>query len=95
MHGGHNECRFDFPIPSSEQTQLKTEADKGHRSRIYILKRTEAESMANAYYRPILLAWGANMDIQQIGSAHGAAHYVTSYVIKEEAADVRKAVDGV
>ena len=34
------------------------------------------------------------MGLQVIGSVHGAARYITSYVTKEEAADVRQAVNG-
>ena len=63
---GPTDCRFDYPIPSSNATRLKTEADKGHRSRAYILRRSEAECMTNAYNPYILKAWGANMDIQVV-----------------------------
>lgn len=72
---------------------MKTTADKGHKSRAYILQRTPEETMTNAYNPDILKAWKANMDIQVIGSVHGAARYITNYIAKEESADVRQAIE--
>ena len=51
----------------------------------YTVKRQKGSELINEYNPLILQHWGANMDIQFIGSTYGAASYVCSYICKREA----------
>jgi hypothetical protein len=42
-------------------------------------QRAENDQWVNAYNTKLLKAWGANMDIQMVGSEYGAALYVCMY----------------
>ena len=77
-------CRFDFPMPVSDQTRFKFVTDTGTKSRFYILQRSINDIWINPYNLQILQAWNANMDIQVVGSMEGAARYVCSYICKNE-----------
>lgn len=56
----------------------------GSAAQFYVTKRGENDQWINAYNPTILKAWGANMDIQMVGSEYGAAMYVCMYVSKCE-----------
>lgn len=85
-------CRFDFPMPISEQTRLKIETDTGSPARFYILKRSAHDSFVNPYNKDIMSAWKANMDIQFVGSMYAVAKYVCTYICKNEPLEFRQKV---
>ena len=85
-------CRFDFPMPVSDQTRFKFITDTGTKSRFYILQRSTNDIWINPYNLDVLQAWNANMDIQVVGSMEGAARYVCSYICKNEPFSFRQQV---
>ena len=85
-------CRFDFPMPISDQTRFKYVTDTGTKSRFYILQRASSDVWINPYNLDILKTWNANMDIQVVGSMEGAARYVCSYICKNEPFSFRQQV---
>ena len=74
---GRFRCRFDFPKRASATTHLKRNRDIGNKARFYVLKREQGDEYI------ILRAWGANMDLQMVGSVYGAAQYVCHYMCKD------------
>lgn len=82
-------CRFDFPMPISDKTRLKTELDTGSKSRFYLLQRSEKDIFVNAYNKDVLQDWKANMDLQFIGSMYAVAKYVCAYICKNEPFEFR------
>ena len=48
--------------------------------------------MINPYNPSLLRAWGANMDIQMVGSVYGAAEYVCHYMCKDEPQQLRQLI---
>ena len=89
---GRVTCRFDFPMPISDQTRFRLAADLGSRSRFYILRRKPEDLWINPYNLNILKNWNANMDIQMVGTTHGVARYVCSYICKNEPLAFRQEV---
>jgi len=83
-----NLCRFDFPQPISACTHIKNGISPTSNPHFYRLKRAEEEQMINAYNPLVLELWNANMDLQMIGSAIGAARYITTYLCKPETKDL-------
>ena len=47
--------------------------------------------MINPYNPSLLRAWGANMDIQMVGSVYGA-EYVCHYMCKDEPQQLRQLI---
>jgi hypothetical protein len=88
---GAKQCRFGFPMSVCKNTCLLDDADqKKNRGRAYRLKRDAASSMINYYNRDITELWGANHDIQPIGSFKNLAWYIAKYISKAEPEDMRK-----
>jgi ATP-dependent DNA helicase PIF1 len=91
-------CRFGFPRAVKAHATLNDafssmrHRQKGKSSkRLYELKRTEAESRTNDYNPALLLALGANVDVQYIGeSSWSLAKYVTSYITKAEKVEMEQ-----
>jgi hypothetical protein len=54
------------------------------RGQSVILKRNVNERNVNYYNKDLLLAWGANMDIQKCTDAYGCIAYMVSYLTKDE-----------
>ena len=81
---GQHKCRFDFPQLVTDKTTMKNYPELLSSARCYTLKREKGAENINAYNPILLREWGANMDIQFVGSAHGAAAYVCSYICKKE-----------
>ena len=91
--GGKRRCRFDFPRPITEVTQLRQNHDIGNRARFYVIKRAAGEEWVNAYNPQLLQAWKANIDVQMVGSVFGAVEYVVSYICKEETRELMSLID--
>ena len=89
---GRRRCRFDYPKKPCAATRLKRNADVGNKARFYLLKREEGEEFINPYNASLLRAWGANMDIQMVGSVYGAAQYVCSYMCKDEPQELKQLI---
>ena len=85
-------CRFGFPQPISSVTHMKSKAEFSTSAHSYVLHRLPGSEYINPYNKDILRVWNANMDIQLVGSAQGAANYVCSYICKEESDEVHKAI---
>ena len=56
-------------------------SSRGH---TIVLKRELRECNVNPYNASILLAWGANMDLQPVLNAYSCIMYIASYVMKAE-----------
>ena len=89
---GRFRCRFDFPKRTSATTHLKRNRDIGNKARFYVLKREQGDEYINPYNPHILRAWGANMDLQMVGSVYGAAQYVCHYMCKDEPKELRQLI---
>ena len=94
----YTHCRFGFPRATT-QTAILNDAfssmhhrQKGKSSkRLYELPRTTKESFINDYNPSLLLALGANIDVQYIGeSSWSLAKYVTSYITKAEKVEMEE-----
>ncbi|GMF68257.1 unnamed protein product [Phytophthora fragariaefolia] len=83
-----SESRFGYPKPLQSHTEIEAEtASDGTPSLTVKLKR---EVLTINNYSPLLLSsWRANVDIQLIGNAYGAAEYAGAYVSKAEPDTVR------
>lgn len=68
--------------------------DFSHRNKgkFYETKKNSNECMINSYNSIILRHWRANMDIQVICNAEGAAYYVCSYICKSEPDELKSAL---
>ena len=87
-------CRFNFPHQVSPSTVLKAGAEIRNCRKCYTIKRQKGSEHINEYNHVLLQHWGANMDIQFIGSVFGAASYVCSYICKKEADSLKYKTDG-
>ena len=88
---GRFRCRFDFP--KRARAHLKRNRDIGNKARFYVLKRQQGDEYINPYNPHILRAWGANMDLQMVGSVvYGAAQYVCHYMCKDEPKELRQLI---
>ena len=85
-----NKCRFDFPRPVSQKTQIQITNISHTTGRFYELQRTEKSIWINPYNPAILSKWNANMDIQVVGCKNAAAAYVCTYVCKNEPDTLKK-----
>ena len=83
---------FDYPKNASDTTHLKRNIDVGNKARFYVLRRAQGAEMINPYNSSLLRAWGANMDIQMVGSVYGAAEYVCHYMCKDEPQQLRQLI---
>ena len=54
------------------------------KGKFYETKRVSNSVYINSYNQVILKHWRANMDIQLINNAEGAAYYVCHYLCKSE-----------
>lgn len=87
-------CRFGFPKRECEKTFVVGNinlSDK-NKGKFYTTKRTSKDVMINSYNPDILRHWRANMDIQMICNAEGAAYYVCSYICKSEPDELKNAL---
>ena len=63
-------CRYGFPRSTSSKTKLNASEkivrnrQYGRRDKLYVLPRTEQETLINDYNSIIMLMWRGNMDIQ-------------------------------
>ena len=73
-------------------SQRKRNRDIGNKARFYVLKREQGDEYINPYNPHILRAWGANMDLQMVGSVYGAAQYVCHYMGKDEPKELRQLI---
>jgi hypothetical protein len=92
-HINRHPCRFRYPKPVSTETRLKMSSDINTRkSELYILERGAGDINVVPYNPTLLRLWGANMDIQFVGSMHGTAAYVCSYMTKSETSGLKSVV---
>ena len=84
-------CRFGFPQPLQDQTKMLSTEDMARNPKCYSIMRLPGAEQINQYNPKLLRHWNANMDIQMVGSAYGAARYVCAYVCKRETDEVRSA----
>ena len=87
-----NACRFHFPYEPCDSTRILSAVDVHHTKKFYETRRTEHDTMVNAYNPTILLHWQANMDIQMIDGPIGIAYYVCSYICKAEPDTLKNAL---
>jgi DNA replication protein DnaC len=85
------QCRFGFPQPLQDQTKMLSTEDMARSPKCYAIKRIAGTEQINQYNATLLRHWNANMDIQMVGSAYGAARYVCAYVCKRESDEVSTA----
>lgn len=86
-------CRFRYPKRPCEATRLRQDGDLDlRRGDAYVIARGEGDGKIVPYSPALLSLWGANMDLQFIGSAAGAAAYVTAYLTKAETDGIRETV---
>ena len=93
-NGYRRTCRFGFPHAECKETHIleKVDVAKLKKGKFYETKRTKEASMINAYNPIILKHWRANMDLQLVCNAQGAAYYVCSYICKSEPDELRNAL---
>lgn len=86
-------CRFGFPKKQCSRTCILTHfhATK-NKGQFYQTYRPADSCNINAYNPSILLHWRANMDIQIINDANGAAYYVCHYLCKSEPDELKLAL---
>lgn len=58
----------------------------------YVLQRTEADIHTVPHVAAALSRWEANTDVSLVGSVHGTATYVCSYMTKAETDGIRSVV---
>ena len=89
---GRSVCRFGFPRKCSNRTRLNKNIDvhSNGTGRFYITKHDRHSVYINEYNIAVLRNRRANMDIQMIQNAEGAAYYVCSYLCKSEPDDLKK-----
>lgn len=89
-----SKCRFGFPKPISTITRILTHGDITQtKGSSYQCKRTEQSIFINNYNPTILRHWRANMDIQLINNAEGAAWYVCNYICTSEPDSLKLALN--
>jgi len=86
-------CRFNYPMKVSSETRILLDSEiHKNNNKFVIMKRNNDEKNINNYNPTILGMWGANMDIQPIGTVFGIAFYVAKYVSKEEPIFIQKQI---
>jgi hypothetical protein len=91
--GGDGPCRFLYAKDPCPATRLRQDGDrKLRRGDSYVIARGPGDGNVVPYSPALLRVWGANMDLQLIGKAAGAAAYVTAYLTKAETDGTRKTV---
>ena len=87
-------CRFGFPKPVCERTTVfgNINFSSRNKGKFYNTRRRKEDVMINSYNPMILRHWRANMDIQIICNAEGAAYYVCSYICKSEPDELKNAL---
>lgn len=89
-------CRFGFPKHVCSRTRLlSTISALTNKGKFYETKRNSSSVNINAYNPVILSHWRANMDIQMINSAEGAAYYVCHYLCKSEPDELKVALTNI
>lgn len=81
-NGRHTKCRFGFPRPLVQETHVERVFRNGKTK--LVVSPARNHSRVNAYNPSILSCWAANMDIQILLDAFGAAVYTASYMTKHE-----------
>lgn len=80
-----NSCRFGFPFKERAETIVKIPAEGAPPSRrCFVLKRAKESLNINGYNPECLATWGANMDVQFVGSYRQALYYMLYYMTKGE-----------
>ena len=86
-------CRFGFPKRECSQTRLlSTVLTLKNKGKFYETKRNGNSLFINSYNPVILRHWRANMDIQMINNAEGAAYYTCHYLCKSEPDELKLAL---
>ena len=93
-NGFRKTCRFGFPHFACKETKNfnKIDFSKHNKGKFYETKRPHNSTMINAYNPIILKHWRANMDLQLVCNAEGAAYYVCNYICKSEPDELRNAL---
>jgi hypothetical protein len=78
-----NECRFGFPKNLQDKTVVETSVSTDG-TPSFKVKLKRKVSTINNYSPHLLSCWRANMDLQLIGNAYGAAEYAGAYISKAE-----------
>ncbi|WAR12801.1 hypothetical protein MAR_026981 [Mya arenaria] len=86
-------CRFGFPKRLCQHTVLLSHiVAVKNKGKFYDTYRPSDSLLINAYNPEILRHWRANMDIQLINDANGAAYYVCHYLCKSEPEELKCAL---
>ena len=86
-------CRFGFPKKPCPATKLLSRfMAMRNKNQFYETLRPNDSVFINAYNPDTLRHWRANMDIQLINDANGAAYYVCHYLCKSEPDELRCAL---
>jgi hypothetical protein len=85
-------CASARPYRGSLPMNWDADAFVYHDGNSDLTARDAGDSMVCAYCPALLKLWSANMDIQLIGHAAGAAAYVTAYLTKSETDGVRDTI---
>lgn len=80
--GRHSPCRFGRPCANLLETHVQGVFRNGTTKLVALQARNDRR--VNAYNPSIFNCWGANMDIQVLLDAFGAAVYTASYLTKHE-----------
>lgn len=80
--GRYSTCRFGYPRTNNENTSVERVFRNGKTK--LVVSPARNDSHVNAYNPSILSCWGANMDVQVLLDAYGAAMYTASYLTKHE-----------
>jgi hypothetical protein len=90
---GKRYCRHGFPRKISEETKMLSEDEAVlNNGKTFLLRRNENERNVNNYNETLLRIWGANIDIQPVGSVYGIAYYIAKYVSKAETETLRSEI---
>lgn len=86
-------------VPLSDRTVLLTQAEMSTRRDIrgcdfYLTERHPGKERVVPYNKQILLAWGANMDLQLVGSMYATNVYVGGYMTKCETEGLSARIPG-
>ena len=65
-------------------TDYNNAIELSSRGHTILLKREPCECNVNPYNPSVLLAWGANMDLQPVLNAYSCVMYIASYIMKAE-----------
>lgn len=89
-----SKCRFNFPKKECNETKIFSNINlsKKNKGKFYVTLRKKDDVMINAFNPVVLRHWRANMDIQLICNAEGAAYYVCSYICKSEPDELKNAL---